>query len=391
MLVAMERMPGEDEAAERLRTTCLRAFGPAPADDEDQDVESWRAVIPRDVAPVPYLLMYALRLIGLTPEGPGEKVAWWVNFAYEGESCQLAFQKFGLRLYLRSPSDKEAAAARLDAIVRKLQAAVRVVEKVVLDAAPDLLGQGDATVVNQHRTLRRAYDYFRGRARDPDFIPDEEESGESPGGGSWRSFRSGQTQMRLNAFHDMVAALSAYISLLEHDLVLSLAFTDFDPRTDNLTEIIGARWGDKWDRVFGKQEDASRLKRRLFDAVERWRNPYSHGGFEKGHGATIYLHPPGVGSAVPVGLSNVRRSPLFSFLPAVGSDIVEVFELLDEVDAWVLEQLPDAMLWIRESGLQVRFDAGFRREAAEASQAGAFEHFVDRYDYLQDQIDNMDF
>lgn len=185
-------------------------------------------------------------LIGLKPQGPGEKVAWWVNFTFRGEACQLAFQKFVLRLYLRTQSVKSEAAERMDEIVRKLQAAVRVVEKVVLAAAPDLLSQGDATVVNQHRTLRRSYEYFRARATDPDFTPDEEDSGESPGGGTWQTFKSGQTQMRLNAFHDIVATLSAYVSLLQHDLVLALAFGDFDPETDDLTEIIGSRWGDKW-------------------------------------------------------------------------------------------------------------------------------------------------
>lgn len=389
MIGGMERMPGEDEAAERLRKTCLRAFGSAPTGDEE-DGKSWRVVVPPDVAPVPYLLRYALGLIGLTPQGPEEKVAWWVNFTYEEDACQLAFEKFGLRLYLYTRADEEDATAHAKEIIGKLQAAVRVVEQVVLAAAPDLLGQGEATVVNQHIALRRAYEYFRQRALDPDFIPDEEVSGESPRGGTWTSFRSGQTQMRLNAFHDMVAASSAYVSLLEHDLVLTLAFTDFDPPTDNLTKIIGSRWGEKWDRVFMKQTDASRLKQRLSDVIERWRNPYSHGGFEKGHSATIYLHPPGVGSAVPVGLSNARNSPLFSFLPAGESDIAGVFELLDEVDEWVEEQLPVAMLWIK-SGLWVRFDADFRREADEASRAGEFEHFVEGHAYWQDQLRNMDF
>ena len=38
--------------------------------------------------------------------------------------------------------------------------------------------------------------------------------------------------MELNAFHDLVAAITAYLSLLEHDLVLALAFSGFDPSTE---------------------------------------------------------------------------------------------------------------------------------------------------------------
>ncbi len=163
--------------------------------------------------------------------------------------------------------------------------------------------------------------------------------------------------MKLNAFHDLVAALTAYLSVLEHDLVLALAFTDFDPAKDNLTSIIGDRWGDKFARVLGKQGEAARLRQQLGEVVERWRNPYSHGGFEKGHGATIYLHTPGVG-VVPVGMTKIRESPLFSFLPAGESDVAQVFALLDEIDTWLEAELADAMLWILE-GLAVRFDEDF--------------------------------
>ena len=165
-------------------------------------------------------------------------------------------------------------------------------------------------MLNQHYSLQRAYDYFRQRATVPFVIEDEEETGTTESGVRWRTFKSGAIQMQANAFHDMVAAISAYISLLEHHLVLALAFTDFDPAHDDLTKVIGDRWSEKFARVLGKEGDAGTYRQRLAEVVERWRNPYSHGGFEKGHGATIYLHTPGVG-AVPVGLTRIRNSPLF--------------------------------------------------------------------------------
>lgn len=206
----MKSLPGETEAGERLRKTCLRDFGLVPdAEREGLPKRSWRLEFERRAVPVPSLLRYALSLIGLEAHGPGEKVAWWVDFTYKNERCELAHEKFGLRLYLWTDASEEEAEARLGEIAKKLQASMRTVEKVILAAAPDLLGKGDATVVNQHRSLRRAYEYFRDRALSPDFIPDEEKSGESPGGGRWRSFKSGKVQMQMNAFHDMVAAISA--------------------------------------------------------------------------------------------------------------------------------------------------------------------------------------
>jgi hypothetical protein len=134
---------------------------------------------------------------------------------------------------------------------------------------------------------------------------------------------------------------------------------------------------------------ASRYLDRLTAVVERWRNPYSHGGFEKGHGATIYLHAPGVG-AIPVGLTAVRDSPLFSLIPVTDTDVVQVFELFDEVDTWVQSVLPDAMRWIR-SGLNVRFDEDFRIALTVARNAGQFDEFLRHAEYRQEMVDNMDY
>lgn len=104
----MNSLPGGVEAGEYLRRTALRDFGPDAEDDERQGTTWKLAVSPHDV-PVPALLKYALPLIGLKAYGPGEKVAWWVNFTYRGDWCQLAHEKFGLRLYLRTDAHEEDA------------------------------------------------------------------------------------------------------------------------------------------------------------------------------------------------------------------------------------------------------------------------------------------
>ncbi|WP_375425885.1 hypothetical protein [uncultured Friedmanniella sp.] len=127
---------------------------------------------------------------------------------------------------------------------------------------------------------------------------------------------------------------------MEHDLVLSLPSLDFDPGSGQLTKIIGDRPGEKWRRVLGhSDQEAVRPRERLVEMVERWRNPYSHGGSEKGHGATVCLHTPEVG-ALPLGLTNVRDSPLFSFHAASDTDIEDVFALFDEIDAYLVKTIP---------------------------------------------------
>jgi hypothetical protein len=387
----MESLPGAADVGERLQQTALRDFGSLPEDFESAGKTYKQTLGPSD-APVPSLLRYALTLTGLQAHGPDEKVAWWIGFAYRGERCLLAHQKFGLRLYLTTERSEEEAAATQGQIVKQLRSAVRSVERLILDAAPQLLGSGHATVINQHTSLRRAYDYFRERAVNPAMVEDEVRTIEAqpPFLLAGTSFKSGKAQMALNAFHDMVAAITAYLSLLEHDLVLALPFCGFDPAVDDLTGLIGARWGEKFDRVLGKDDEAARYRRRLFEVVERWRNPYSHGGFEKGHGATIYLHTPGVGAAVPVGLTRVRESPMFSFLSAGETDIAEVFALFDEIDAWLEARLPEATLWTR-SALDARFDEDSRRLVALAREEDDFAGLVEYCEYQRDMIANMDY
>lgn len=314
-----------------------------------------------------------------------------MDFTYQDELCELAHEKFGLRLYLRTDRPEKDARKTQAQIVKKLRATTRTVERLILDAAPSILRAGNATVLNQHQSLHRAYCYFRERAEEPAHIDDEYETGGGPSPvAEWSLFKSGKARMELNSFHDMIAAISAYLSLLEHDLVLALPFVDFDPQVDDVTDLIGARWGAKWDRVLGSTSGAVEYRRRLTDVVERWRNPYSHGGFEKGHGATIWLHTPGVGAAVPVGLSRVRESPHFSFVGARESDIAEVFALFDEIDAWMTSALSEATEWIA-SGLDVRFDEEFRSLVTQAIEDGDFNGFLVYHEYRQERVDNMDY
>ncbi|WP_327151539.1 hypothetical protein [Nocardia sp. NBC_01329] len=381
----------EEAAGKLLSSTSLRDFSPPKALEERYyDLPSYRATLAPQEAPIPVLLRHALTLIGIRHDGPGEKVAWWVSFAYKGYHCELAHQKFGLRLRIWGNLTEDQADELLTKIRKKLGSAVKTVEGLLAATASDTLNTGDVTVVNQHRQLRQAYDYFRERATNPDMVHDITESGTNEFG-SWSTFLLGKNVMAMHAFHDLVAAITAFVSSLEHDFVLALPFLDFDPTTDDLTKIIGDRWGEKWRRVMGHSDsEAVHLRERLIMVVERWRNPYSHGGFEKGHGATIYLHTPGIG-ALPIGLSGIRDSPLFPFHAASDTDIQGVFALFDEIDAYLGRTIPHAMEWI-DSGLDVRFDAVFRAQVLACIESdGALERLIDVYASSADTIANMDY
>lgn len=385
-----ERLAGSENAARRLSATSLREFQDPNTDkDKTRRYRRYRLSVSRDEIALPGLVRYALGLVGLRSFGPGEKVAWWVNFMFQSRQCELAFEKFGLRLYIEIVDNDEADAIKVaNKIVKKLGSSIRAVESLVLaPAAPGLFHNGKATVVNQHMSLRRSYEYFRERASSPILIEDEVKHI-----GNGTTFQSGKLLMQMNSFHDLVASVNAYLSLLEHVLVLALPFQRFDSSKDSLEKFIGSRWGDKYGQVFDltRKED-KRYYDRLIEVVERWRNTYSHGGFEKGHGSSVYLHYEGIG-AIPVGLSSATERVGIFFMPATDEDINHVFKLFDEIDAWLTDtRIQFAMEWIT-SGLHVRFDPAFRAEVVDAMESPErFSKYVEYTAYLDDRATNMEY
>ncbi|MBB5741900.1 hypothetical protein HD600_000397 [Microbacterium ginsengiterrae] len=124
--------------------------------------------------------------------------------------------------------------------------------------------------------------------------------------------------------------------------------------------------------------------------VEAWRNPYAHGGFEKGHGSTVYVHVPGAG-ALQIGLSASRARPSLSLGITRSISISDVFALFDEIDEWLARSWPQGFTWI-ESGLEVRFDAAFVDEIRLGRRdEERFRKFLAYTEYRDDQIANMDY
>lgn len=383
----MDSISGSDRARDKLLKTALRGFQ-CPLDSRELGVllPTYKLEISHREVPLPVLYRFALNLIGLSAYGPLEKVAWYVEFRYKGEACTLAHQKFGLRLYLQTERSADDAHTRLLEIAKKLRQSMPTIEALLNESAPDILQKGEVTLVNQHGMLRRAYEYFRTRSLEHNPSDNRSDSSEVE---DWVKNFNYDMQQRLNSFHDMVAAISAYLSLLEHVLVLALPFENYDPSKDSLKEHIGARWGDKWYRVLGKDTLSLEYRQRLTAVVERWRNPYSHGGFEKHQPATLWLQVPDVG-VVAAGMTSIRNSPHISLIPAEATDIDDVFKLFDEIDKWLGERLYTAMTWI-SSGLDVRFDEEFREQYIKAVKRDEYEQFLEHSVYLQEMRDNMDF
>lgn len=360
---------------------------------------------PRRV-PVPSLYRYVLlEAVGGVELPREEKMAFDVGFRYENVPCTLALQKFGVRLYIATQVLESDVPELSNRLLGKLTKGVELVEKQVLRPLADQqLADGNVTIANQRGFLRTTYDHFRDEARRAFGTPTP-----SPPTKSWwqrwppwrrpspvaslglAELLGGEFRKSQVGAYNTLAAVNSYFSLLEHTLVLVLPFTGFDPTGGALATFIGDRWGEKLKKLFdlGNDPDASRQYNRLHEIAERYRNTYSHGGFDK-QGAAVWVHFPF--GALPARLSDVRDTPHFELFPVDEADLEEIAAAFEGVDDWLRQaKTKYGMLWA-EAGLDVAYDAESRTEYAQAQTSDEqFEELLERSAYHADALANFEF
>ncbi|MFF4190996.1 hypothetical protein [Nonomuraea sp. NPDC001831] len=280
-------------------------------------------------------------------------------------------------------------------VISKLSVASRCLEnKLLRDVGRQQVAAGRITVRNQMSSLRRMYLYFRQMATDTynGTSKHERSSGRIAGEPAIFAEIFDRMDIETEGFFCTVAMTSAYFSLLEHLFVLVLPATDFDPAQELVTDFIGMRLFDKYDRVFNDPSNhpASLYRKRLHDAAERWRNPYSHGGFDKSHGS-IFFHIPEVG-ALSVLLSDIRTHPTFCLVPDREMSFDQLCMLFDEIDAWLRAgPLVFGIDWAEE-GLDVPFNPEFLAAFRSAAGAGseAFSEFLEHASCAAEMVAGMD-
>ncbi|MCW2133377.1 hypothetical protein [Arthrobacter sp. VKM Ac-2550] len=337
--------------------------------------------------------------VGAPDLGRADKLDWEHTFKVDGTRCSMASQKFGLRLYvsLQDVPEISVAAILADRIVAALIAGQKVVERDLLGPlGEEQVTAGNLTVRNQYAALRRTYDYFRkgaeiayaghGRlhaAGPAQLLPPEIQEiireiweGEE--------VRSRETEGWWNTF----AMVTAYFSVLEHVMVGLLPFSQFDPSKDSVKRFMGSKWGDKFKRVFNPGSDRAAQRHYLALKIisDQYRNPYSHGGFDK-PGSALGIHIPGIG-VVPATLSDIRDSPHFNFVPTQEKDFRSITDTFDELEKWIAEgDCANGWTWVT-NGLDLRFDEEFRTQAESARDD--FQSFVNSHEYNWERQVNMD-
>ncbi|MFE3222889.1 hypothetical protein [Nocardia sp. NPDC059228] len=354
----------------------------------DDDQTGFELELSRERFPIPELIRFVMMELGLKNLGHNEKVAWQFPFVSGNRLGLVLLRKFGLRLSVWCSRDDLAdAQAWASTFVGRLGASQRAAESLLQGLASQQFEQGKVTLRNQYVELRETYLYFREGARLA-FAGEGRIPERSPSGGYYifREQREGS--------YNVLAMCTAYFSLVEHVLALSLPFLETwpGPAEMNVRKFIGQSWSDKYRYVFGTHGSgpASDFFTRLSKIAERHRNTYAHGAFGK-EDATIYFHVPGVG-AIPGNMTAVKNSPQFAFFPTSDDDFAEVCSTFDEWERYLGSSLDfgTAWQWIT-SGLDVRYDGAFVDQVRAAIDDGELETLIYRTAMEWERHANMDY
>lgn len=346
----------------------------------------------RKVLPVPELIPFILSgVLGFPNLGRGEKIRWQICFKYKNVLCNIAHQKFGVRLYYLK-LEKNDLRINPDEIIGKLIKGLRIIEKSVLQGfSKHQLSQGNVTIPNIYHKLDGMYQYFRENAeREFNFKAEQKHNGDA--------LEDIANHMNLvirstrNGFYNTIAMVDAFFSKTENLFIMVLPFINYNREKDNLLEKIGSRWQDKFKRIFQIETDvaAKRFYDQLVNLKENLRNTFAHGGFEKA-GASLFFHLPKVG-AIPVILTKIKDSPHFNFFPIEEDKFNNICALLDQFETWLKSgKLAQGIKYI-ESGLNVPFDEESISKFNEAMESDdEFDKLIEHWSYLNDQDTNMDF
>jgi hypothetical protein len=279
---------------DRFRVIAVHALAEiTPPVDENHPTQWSGYQLDFEEFPTPDLVRFALtRLRDIKALGPGEKVAWSIDACFGDVPFQIAYRKFGFQLVVPKGTPEEIA----QRLILCLKKAARLAARSLEEVAHQQIDSGNVSIDNKYRIFDGAYQFFRQEA--------SARFQENPNSGFGVVFAPKFAE----AGYCAGAMVNAYFSRLEHLLVLALPFTDFDPGNGALRKFAEALWDDKFTTVFDLSTDevAKRTRDMLGKIKKQFRNPISHGGFDK-KGTAFHFHVPGI-AAVPALLSNYKVS-----------------------------------------------------------------------------------
>ena len=331
-----------------------------------------------------FLLKYVLADIMGFPctYKPIEKVAWEIDFVVNETHCTVSSEKFGYRLYIRSKD--HAIISRLSKQLPSIfNRAVVSLQKHIEAFSASEIKKENIIVINQYKELFDMYTFFKQQA------------------GLKRKFRDVKTKEKnftklwnrdikagRESFYFEQAAYFAFFGLLEHLLVLLLAFRNFNPKTESIKKFIFLKWSEKYKRIFDLSDKRFNEYYIFFTDLSRQnRNLYAHGKFSKDNSSMlVYLAGTGLISAKPFRFDDSGDTSLLRWLGRSGESLQKLENFLQLIRH---SQYKVPMQIIR-GGLNIDFSSEERKEYKKLMRCGNALEFVEHTNDLIDRHQNMD-
>ncbi len=350
-----------------------------------------RIEVKQDQLPLSSLVFICLVMFkGYGYWGKGEKLLWTIPFKYKSYPLLLSHRKFGLQILSNYGTTPPQALVK--EMLKQLNKAIRITQKLVQPYADQQVKAGNVTIVNSYHKLNMMYRFFRRKAKERFRRAGRAPASLVPGeSGLIAPLLNWRVKHEHEGAYYATAMIDAFFSRLEHVLVIILPFVGFDPVRDDLVAFISSGWKDKFKRIFDVKHN--RLAKSLYDQLdsirERYRNPVTHGYFEKA-GASLYFHVPGL-YAVPVRLSKFREGLHYSFFPITEASLDELCCVFDKTDTLFKSGAPGKGFLFARSGLNIAFDVNSVAEIHKACSSNkSLKEYIELRAYWDTIAINMD-
>jgi tetratricopeptide (TPR) repeat protein len=327
--------------------------------------------------------------------GKWEKVAWEIPIKFKGVPFILTHRKFGFRIISNYKSKKVNLLA-IEAI-SNIHKAIQFAEVLIEPEIRQQLQKGNVMLNNEYSNILNRYIFFRENAQNEYASIEETKKQASV------NFNSGH-EITIKSYNEllkkinagdyfMIGMLDTYYSLLEHTLVLLLPFLkDKKQSSLNLENFIAENWKNKYKIVFdlSKEKEALKLLERLNKIKEDYRNPLTHGYFQK-NGNSFYVHMKNLG-AIPITLTKSNKTLKYHFGSQGHYTFKEICNCFDDFDKFLIENAKTkfGMNYIK-SGLSISFDVvSCKMYRSQMTSMKRFSKFINYMSDEQDNATNMD-
>lgn len=343
-----------------------------------------RISIEREILPVPvllYLLLVRVLRFKLCPRP--EKTHWILDFKYREINCMVAYQKFGLNLYIEKTMYSKNI---YNAILKKFNKAITYMEKNWLqDYVKQKVQEGDVSVENNFIKLSNMYHYFRGKAEESFLVNKDIQMD----GFSFGEFFSKTFTHTNEGFYNTIAMIEAYFSRFEYFFIFCIAFNEVEKH--NIVEFYKKDWSEKFKIIFPLSIKEHKL---FYDEISRikdnYRNTFAHGMLNKnGEPFHCSLYNAGI---VPITLSDYKKSVHFNFYPIQEINFQEICSTFDKIDNWLQNKAKIYEWEYANSGLSLSFNDTFKKKIKINSKSiKAFKEFIKYESLYRDTIENADY